>query len=93
MNADFKAPMILMFVGFAMVFAGIAIMTLSTMPTFEQGETHVTTGGAALIFIGPIPVILAGGNASLAIMMAMLAAIVAFLMLIFLKTRSFFTSL
>lgn len=88
MSHSSKAPTFLILLGFLMIFIGTSLMMIS-MISSVGGEGTTTAGGAAFIFIGPIPIIVTGGNALPAMLLALLAFFMIFLMWIFLRPRTF----
>ncbi len=76
-------PMKLLLVGFFLIFVGVVVLLASAL---LGGDASVS--GGAIIFVGPIPIILGSGpDAFLAIMLAAVLTIIGFVVFFWLRRQ------
>jgi uncharacterized membrane protein len=76
-------PMKLFLFGFLLMFAGVVVIMASAL---LEGEVNVS--GGAIIFVGPIPIILGSGpNAFLAVVLAAVLTIVGFIVFFWMRKQ------
>lgn len=74
----------LLLVGFLLVFTGLAVILASALLGGDE-----TVSGGAIIFIGPIPIILgAGPDAFLAIIVAAVLTVIGFVVFFWMRKQS-----
>ena len=76
-------PMKLFLFGFLLMFAGVVVIMVSAL---LGGDANVS--GGAIIFVGPIPIILgAGSDAFLAIILAAVLTIIGFIVFFWMRKQ------
>ena len=78
-----NVPMRLLLAGFFLMFAGIVVLLASAL---FGGEADVS--GGAIIFVGPVPIILgAGPDAFLAIILAAVLTVIGFIVFFWMRKQ------
>jgi uncharacterized membrane protein len=76
-------PMKLFLLGFLLMFAGVVVIMASAL---LEGDANVS--GGAVIFVGPIPIILGSGpNAFLAVILAAVLTIIGFIVFLWMRKQ------